>query len=116
MALNSVLGRLGFAKRYLYKVVAIGSKGRRNGRHRAVCAEDGPPINEVSLCGPLCRTPLYRRTPLGREICVVRGEEKRYGTAVTVEDDGALLVRYADGTTQTVASGEVSIRGMYGYL
>ena len=35
----------------------------------AVCAEDGPPINEVSLCGPLCRTPLYRRTPLGREIC-----------------------------------------------
>lgn len=53
---------------------------------------------------------------LGREICVVRGEEKRYGTAVTVEDDGALLVRYTDGTTQTVASGEVSIRGMYGYL
>ena len=53
---------------------------------------------------------------LGREICVVRGDEKRCGTAVTVEDDGALLVRYADGTTQAVASGEVSIRGMYGYL
>ena len=35
----------------------------------AIRAEDGPPINEVSLCGPLCRTPLYRRTPLGREIC-----------------------------------------------
>ena len=35
----------------------------------AIRTEDGPPINEVSLCGPLCRTPLYRRTPLGREIC-----------------------------------------------
>ena len=35
----------------------------------SVCAEEGPPINEVRLCGPLCRTPIYRRTPLGREIC-----------------------------------------------
>jgi len=32
-------------------------------------AEDGPPINDVTLCGPLCKEPVYRRTPLGREIC-----------------------------------------------
>ena len=32
-------------------------------------AEDGDPINEVTLKGPLCREPTYRRTPLGREIC-----------------------------------------------
>lgn len=31
--------------------------------------EDGPPINDVTLCGPLCKEPVYRRTPLGREIC-----------------------------------------------
>ncbi len=37
----------------------------------SVTAEDGEPINSVSLCGPLCRTPIYRRTPLGREICDV---------------------------------------------
>ena len=37
----------------------------------SVVAEDGEPINAVSLCGPLCRTPTYRRTPLGREICDV---------------------------------------------
>ncbi len=37
----------------------------------SVCAEDGEPINDVTLCGPLCRTPIYRRTPLGREICDV---------------------------------------------
>lgn len=32
-------------------------------------AEDGEPVNDVMLEGPLCREPTYRRTPLGREIC-----------------------------------------------
>ena len=33
--------------------------------------EDGEPINDVILEGPLCREPTFRRTPLGREICDV---------------------------------------------
>ena len=37
----------------------------------SVLAEDGEPINEVVLEGPLCKEPTYRRTPLGREICDV---------------------------------------------
>jgi single-stranded DNA-binding protein len=37
----------------------------------SVWAEDGDPINEVVLEGPLCREPTFRRTPLGREICDV---------------------------------------------
>lgn len=37
----------------------------------SITAEDGEPINEVILEGPLCREPTYRRTPLGREICDV---------------------------------------------
>ena len=37
----------------------------------AVLCEDGEPINEVFLEGPICREPNYRRTPLGREICDV---------------------------------------------
>ena len=36
-----------------------------------IVAEDGDPINTVTLAGPLCRNPTYRRTPLGREICDV---------------------------------------------
>lgn len=36
-----------------------------------VIAEDGEPINDVILEGPLCKEPTYRRTPLGREICDV---------------------------------------------
>ena len=34
-----------------------------------ICVEEGEPINEVVLEGPLCKDPVYRRTPLGREIC-----------------------------------------------
>lgn len=31
--------------------------------------EDGEPINDVILEGPICKEPIFRRTPLGREIC-----------------------------------------------
>ena len=34
-----------------------------------VVAEDGEPLNDVYIEGPLCKEPIYRRTPLGREIC-----------------------------------------------
>lgn len=37
----------------------------------SIFAEDGEPINDVLLEGPLCKEPTYRRTPLGREICDV---------------------------------------------
>ena len=36
-----------------------------------MAAEDGPAVNEVRLTGSICKTPNYRRTPLGREICDV---------------------------------------------
>ncbi len=35
---------------------------------RILC-EDGDPVNDCILEGPICREPSYRRTPLGREIC-----------------------------------------------
>ena len=34
-----------------------------------VCVEDGEPVNQVTVEGPLCREPNLRTTPLGREIC-----------------------------------------------
>ena len=36
-----------------------------------VLVEDGEPLNDVMLEGPLCRDPVFRRTPLGRDICDV---------------------------------------------
>jgi len=37
----------------------------------SICVEDGEPVNDVIIEGPICREPTYRRTPLGREICDV---------------------------------------------
>lgn len=37
----------------------------------SLTALEGEPVNEVSLTGAVCREPVHRRTPLGREICDV---------------------------------------------
>lgn len=38
---------------------------------QTLLAEEGDPLNDVILEGPLCREPVFRRTPLGRDICDV---------------------------------------------
>jgi len=53
---------------------------------------------------------------LGKEIQVIQGDAVRPGTALDMDANGGLWVRYTDGSTQVVSSGEVSVRGMYGYL
>lgn len=53
---------------------------------------------------------------VGQDISLVRGEEVRHGHAVDVDGEGALVVRFPDGHTEAVNSGEVSVRGMYGYV
>ena len=61
----------------------------------------------------------YRRDciTVGREISLLKADGSvRHGTALSVDDEGALVVRFRDGTTEAVSSGEVSVRGMYGYL
>lgn len=53
---------------------------------------------------------------VGQEISLVRGDDVRHGLALTVDDEGALVVRFPDGSVEAVNSGEVSVRGMYGYI
>lgn len=53
---------------------------------------------------------------LGTEISLVRGEEVRHGKALDIDENGALIVEFSPGQVETVNSGEVSIRGMYGYV
>ncbi len=53
---------------------------------------------------------------IGKEISLVRGDEIRHGRALDVDEAGALVVEFPDGHTQAVQSGEVSVRGMYGYV
>lgn len=61
----------------------------------------------------------YRRdcVTIGKEISVVKADGSvRHGTAMDIDSEGALIVRFPDGSIETVNSGEVSIRGMYGYI
>ena len=53
---------------------------------------------------------------LNRDVVLVRGEEKRYGHALDIDAEGALLVRFDSGAVERVNSGEISVRGMYGYV
>lgn len=60
----------------------------------------------------------YRRDciTLGQQVSIVRGGEVRHALALDVDAEGGLVVRYDSGETGTVTSGEVSIRGLYGYI
>ncbi len=53
---------------------------------------------------------------LGKQISILNGDSVRHGLAAGIDADGGLLVTFPDGTTESIASGEVSIRGMYGYV
>ena len=47
---------------------------------------------------------------------IIRGENVRTATATGIDENGALLVRYENGETGVVFSGEVSVRGINGYI
>lgn len=53
---------------------------------------------------------------LGQEISIVRGDAVFHGKALNLDSEGGLIVRLDNGEMQTVSSGEVSIRGLYGYV
>lgn len=53
---------------------------------------------------------------LGQQISLVRGDEIRHGLALDVGGTGDLIVRFPDGHQEAVSCGEVSVRGMYGYV
>ena len=53
---------------------------------------------------------------LGSAVRVVYPDRIREGQAVDVDDAFGLVVRWEDGTCETVTSGEVSVRGLYEYI
>lgn len=52
----------------------------------------------------------------GRQVQLITPAQVRKAVACGIDDDFRLLVTLPDGSTETVAAGEVSVRGMYGYL
>ena len=47
---------------------------------------------------------------IGRRVQASAGDERWRGVAVSVDEDGALLIRLADGAIQRVLAGDVTLR------
>ena len=75
-------------------------------------------MDKQLLCEKNAIMSRYRKRciTLGKEVLLLRADSKQYGTAIDIDNDGQLLVRFENGKTEYVNSGEVSCRGMYGYL
>lgn len=60
----------------------------------------------------------YRRDciTLGQDVSILRGDEVRHARALDIDAEGGLIVRYDNGEVAAVTSGEVSVRGLYGYI
>lgn len=71
----------------------------------------GPVHRKRRLAAGICRP----RITIGQDVKLVRGDDVTYAHADGIDEEAALLVTYPDGTKAAVASGEVSVRGMYGY-
>ena len=52
----------------------------------------------------------------GRVVEVLDPKGKWQGTAIGIEKTGELLVQREDGSVEAVYAGEVSVRGIYGYV
>lgn len=53
---------------------------------------------------------------MGKAVQVLRGGEARQARALDIDGEFGLTVEYEDGSRETVRSGEVSVRGLYGYI
>lgn len=75
-------------------------------------------MDSVLLTGKKAMLDLYRRdcVTINQPVQLLQNNTVRPCTALDIDDEGALIVRFEDGHTETVNSGEVSVRGMYGYV
>ena len=75
-------------------------------------------ISEQLLCNKISIMEQYKKDcmTLGKQIRIVRGDIEQFATALDIDSDGGLVVKPDNGKVTTVSSGEVSVRGMYGYL
>ena len=114
IGINFYKNNANFPQEILPKANALFAK-KPNGitRNQLVAAV----INQIlSICGNLqSRTFIaeykQRSVVLGKEIEVISGEKREYALAVDIDENGGLVVKKQDGSTETLHSGEISILG-----
>lgn len=61
----------------------------------------------------ICRT---NSAVIGKIIRIIRGENETFAKALDLDENGGLIVQYENGTRENLISGEISIRGLNGYI
>lgn len=51
-----------------------------------------------------------------KEVRIIKGEDERIGRAIDIDDEGRLIVEFENGNTEAIFSGEISVRGINGYI
>lgn len=69
--------------------------------------------DDVSYAIDICRK---NSALIGKEIRVIKGEEIKLGKALDINEEGQLVVEFENGVVENVYSGEVSVRGLEGYI
>ena len=107
------VGFMDFPEELKDKATSISNAcGRRISRSRFTAEL----INEMNALYPQLETGAFmeesrrRSNVIGREIEVLRGEERYPAIAVDIDDAGSLVIRTGEGEMQTLHSGEISVR------
>jgi BirA family transcriptional regulator, biotin operon repressor / biotin---[acetyl-CoA-carboxylase] ligase len=65
---------------------------------------------------PLLEEYKNKSAVLGKEIRVISKKEEIIGLAIDISEEGHLVIKLGDGTIKEIMSGEVSVRGLCGYI
>ena len=68
---------------------------------------------DISATLEICRK---NSVLLGEEVRIIKGKQTRIGKALDINSEGELVVQFEDNLVENIFSGEVSLRGMDGYV
>lgn len=74
------------------------------------------PFQDNSEIGSVIEICRKNSAVIGKEISVINGKNIRRGKAIDIDEAGELIVEFEDGKIERVFSGEISIRGIEGYI
>ena len=53
---------------------------------------------------------------IGKEVRIISADVEKRGKVLDIDKEGQLIIEYGDGKIEEIFSGEVSVRGIYGYV
>ena len=100
----------------------------------SLCMELGHPIRRADLAGAILKKldEMYVQFPhnktryleqyrkdcitLGKQVQLITPASRRQAVALDIDEEFRLVVELPDGSREALSTGEVSVRGMYGYV